>query len=127
MIYPPWVRGASHLRFSLRQAQLRVTVSLMRHLLNCRRPQCGAWDGEHLSTCAPFAVFMGKEGNKPVGTHRSKPPSRRSAISLKLAIGALQRNIRKLERTGASPLLIATRKKRLAGIQKEWVFRLFSG
>src|SRR5207253_2842793 len=61
---------------------------------------------------------MGKDGNKPVGSRPAKPP-RRLAIPLRLAIGALERNIRKLERTGATPLLIATRKKRLAKMRKE--------
>ena len=61
---------------------------------------------------------MGKHGNTLVGIRLAKPP-RRLAISLRLAIGALERNIRKLERTGATPLLIATRKKQLAKMRKE--------
>jgi hypothetical protein len=49
-----------------------------------------------------------------------KPETRRRlAISLKLAIRALETNIRKLERTGVSPLLIATRKRRLGRMQEE--------
>ena len=44
---------------------------------------------------------------------------KRLAVSLKLAIGALQTNIRKLEKAEGSPLLIATRKKRLARMQEE--------
>ena len=41
------------------------------------------------------------------------------AITLKIAIRTLQGNIRKLERTGASPLLIAARRKRLVRMQEE--------
>lgn len=44
---------------------------------------------------------------------------RRLAISLKLAIGSLGTNIRKLENTGASPLLVAARKKRLVRMKEE--------
>jgi hypothetical protein len=69
---------------------------------------------------APFAVFMGRNREEPVGSRNSKlQTQKRLAITLKLAIGALQSNIRKLERTGGSPLLIATRKKRLAKMQEE--------
>jgi hypothetical protein len=54
------------------------------------------------------------------GTRRSeRETNRRLAISLRLAIGTLETNIRKLERTGASPLLVATRRKRLARMQEE--------
>jgi hypothetical protein len=44
---------------------------------------------------------------------------RRLAIALKTTIRTMQGNVSKLERTGASPLLIATRKKRLAKMQAE--------
>ena len=40
-------------------------------------------------------------------------------MSLKLAIAALEGNIRKVERAAGSPLLIVTRKKRLARMQEE--------
>ena len=43
----------------------------------------------------------------------------RFAITLKIAIRALEGNIRRLERAGASPLLVATRKKRLVRMQEE--------
>jgi hypothetical protein len=56
------------------------------------------------------------------GRRGSERESRRHfAITLKLAIKTLQGNIRKLEKTGASPLLIATRKKRLARMQTELI------
>lgn len=63
---------------------------------------------------ARCVVFMAK------GRHGSERETKgRLAITLKIAIKTLQGNICKLERTGASPLLIATRKKRLVRIQEE--------
>ena len=52
-------------------------------------------------------------GGSRLGTRK------RLAISLKSAIRAIQTSIRKLEKTGASPLLINARKKRLANMQEE--------
>ncbi len=68
----------------------------------------------------PYAVFTGKREDEIVGIRRSRLGTRkRLAISLKLAIRALESNLHKLERTAACPLLILTRKKRLARMQQE--------
>lgn len=69
---------------------------------------------------AQYAVLTGKREDEFVSVRaRRLGTRRRLAISLKLAIGALESNIRKLERTAGSPLLIVTRKRRLARLQEE--------
>ncbi|HKS72429.1 MAG TPA: hypothetical protein VJQ82_04480 [Terriglobales bacterium] len=68
----------------------------------------------------PYAVFTGKREDEIVGARGNRLETRkRLAISLKLAIKALESNIHKLEKTAGSPLLIVTRKKRLARMQEE--------
>lgn len=55
-----------------------------------------------------------------MGTQRNKrETAKRLAVSLKAAIRALEGNIRKLEKTGAHPLLIMARKKELAKMEEE--------
>ena len=67
-----------------------------------------------------YAASKGKPGDEFVGSPGSGlGAKKRLAMSLKLAIGALESNIRKLERTAGSPLLILIRKKRLARMQEE--------
>ena len=44
---------------------------------------------------------------------------KRLKIALRLATLALDTNIRRLEKTGGSPLLLGIRKKRLARMQRE--------
>jgi hypothetical protein len=54
-----------------------------------------------------------------VSRRSDREARQRLAISLRLAIRALDTNICKSERTEASPLLIATGKKRLARMRQE--------
>ena len=54
------------------------------------------------------------------GSRRSEQDTKRHLMmALKLAMKGLRSNIHKLQKTGAFPLLIATRKKRLARMQQE--------
>jgi len=69
---------------------------------------------------AAIGLLNGNGGGEPLTVEASKPAtSSRLAISLKSAIGALQTDIRKLEKTASSSVVIATRKKRLARMQQE--------
>jgi hypothetical protein len=69
---------------------------------------------------AAIGLLNGNGGGEPLTMEASKPAtSSRLAISLTSAIGALQTDIRKLEKAESSSLLIATRKKRLARMQQQ--------
>lgn len=72
------------------------------------------WQG---SICQPAGVRFA--GRRDSVLTRRQPTRARLATSLKLAIKALQTNIRKLERTEAHPLLIAARKRELLKMQEE--------
>lgn len=61
---------------------------------------------------APFAAWRDSMRSR-------RQPRTRLAVSLKLAIEALQNNIRKMERSEAHPLLIAARKRELFKMQDE--------
>ena len=65
------------------------------------------------------ALCMGEDRQKPVGTRTSKPATKRLAISLTLAIGALESNIDSWTGLGHRLLMVAARKKRLARMQAE--------
>jgi hypothetical protein len=72
-------------------------------------------------TLLSLAGFHGRFWVIAEGSSRNSKlqSQKRLAWSLKLAIGTLETNIRKLKRTEASPLLIATRKKPLARMKEE--------
>lgn len=68
---------------------------------------------------ARYVVRVGKNRQQPGCSRSSRTVTARLAMLLRLAIRSLQCDICKLERTQASPLLIAARKKQLTKIQAE--------
>ena len=89
---------------------LAATISPIADVPTVVHPRAGTYLPAAARCVAPMAR----------GRRRSeRGTKRRLALTLKIAIRTLQGNIGKLERTGAFPLLIAARKKRLTRMKEE--------